>query len=281
MMERSVSCTLNRIRRVICALRYRITLLMGWSMSQTAALLRALKREFKAHSLTYAAVAKELGLSESSVKRMFTGNSVSLARLEALCQIVGMDIVDLVQKMASERKRINTLTADQEREVAADPRLLLVAICVLNGWSFDEIVTTYTFSEPECIQLLARLDRLRLIELQPLNRYRLAVTNDFKWIPNGPIQRFFKEKVQPGFMQSSFSGPGEKFEFRNGMLSRASNAIMLKHMDRLVAQFNALHAEDSALPLEERFGSSLMLAFRPWEFGYFQEMRRNKGGKVF
>lgn len=82
-------------------------------------------------------------------------------------------------------------------------------------------------------------------------------------------------------MKSTFSGPGEKFEFRSGMLSRASNAIMLKKMDRLVSEFNELHSEDSALPLGERFGSSLMVAFRPWEFGYFQEMRRSRELKVF
>ena len=44
---------------------------------------------------------------------------------------------------------------------------------------------------------------------------------------------------------------------------------------------NALHAEDSVLPLQERFGSSLMIAFRPWEFGFFQEMRRSTERKVF
>jgi hypothetical protein len=82
-------------------------------------------------------------------------------------------------------------------------------------------------------------------------------------------------------MQSTFTAPGEKLEFRSGMLSRASNAAMLKKMDRLVAEFNELHAEDSSLPLEERFGSSLMIALRPWELSYFRELRRDPEAKVF
>jgi len=250
-------------------------------MSQVSALLKTLKRELKANGVTYAVVAERLELSESSVKRMFSESRLSLDRLEALCQIVGMEISDLVRKMASERQRINMLTREQEREVAADPKLLLVAICVLNGWTYEEILGTYTLSEHECIQLLARLDRLRLIDLQPLNRFRLTVANDFRWIPDGPIQRFFSKEVQPGFLQSTFTGPGEKFEFCSGMLSRASNATMLKKMDRLVAEFNELHAEDSGLPLADRFGSSLLIALRPWEFSFFREMRRDPEGKVF
>lgn len=250
-------------------------------MSQVSALLKTLKRELKANGITYAEVAQRLDLSESSVKRVFSESRLTLDRLEALCHIVDMEILDLAQKMGSERKRISMLTEEQEREVAADPKLLLVAICVLNAWTFEEIIEAYTLSEHECIQLLARLDRLRVIDLQPLNRFRLTVDNDFRWIPDGPIQRFFSQEVQPGFMQSTFTGPGEKLEFRSGMLSRASNATMLKKMDRLVAEFNELHAEDSGLPLQERFGSSLMIALRPWEFSYFRQLRRDPEGKVF
>lgn len=250
-------------------------------MSQAAALLKTLKRELKAQGMTYADVASRLELSESSIKRLFSESKISLGRLDALCQIAGMEISDLVQKMGEDRKRIDMLTEQQEREVAADPKLLLVAICVLNLWTFDEIIKIYELSEHECIQLLAKLDRLKLIELLPLNRFRLTVANDFRWIPNGPIQRFFRKEVQPGFMKSTFSGPGEKLVFRNGMLSRGSNATMMKKMDRLVAQFNELHDEDAGLPLEERFGSSLLVAIRPWEFSYFRELRRDSKEKVF
>ena len=250
-------------------------------MSQAAALLKTLKRELKAQGMTYADVASRLELSESSIKRLFSESKISLGRLDALCQIAGMEISDLVQKMGEDRKRIDMLTEQQEREVAADPKLLLVAICVLNLWTFDEIIKIYKLSEHECIQLLAKLDRLKLIELLPLNRFRLTVANDFRWIPNGPIQRFFRKEVQPGFMKSTFSGPGEKLVFRNGMLSRGSNATMMKKMDRLVAQFNELHDEDAGLPLEERFGSSLLVAIRPWEFSYFRELRRDSKEKVF
>lgn len=250
-------------------------------MSQVAAILKTLKRELKAQGITYADVASRLELSESSIKRLFSESKISLGRLDALCQIAGMEISDLVQKMGEKRQRIDMLTEQQEREVAADPRLLLVAICVLNLWTFDEIIRIYELSEHECIQLLAKLDRLKLIELLPLNRFRLTVANDFRWIPNGPIQHFFRKEVQPGFMKSTFSGPGEKLVFRNGMLSRGSNATMMKKMDRLVAQFNELHDEDAGLPLEERFGSSLLVAIRPWEFSYFRALRRDAKEKVF
>ncbi len=49
----------------------------------------------------------------------------------------------------------------------------------------------------------------------------------------------------------------------------------------MVAEFNEFHAEDTSLPLEERFGSSLLIAFRPWEFDYFRALRKDPVEKVF
>ncbi|MBE9521946.1 MAG: helix-turn-helix transcriptional regulator [Proteobacteria bacterium] len=250
-------------------------------MSQVTALLKTLRRELKAQGITYADVATRLGLSESSIKRMFSESKLSLDRLEALCQVAGIEISDLVQKMSEERKRIDMLTEEQEREVADDSKLLLVAICALNLWAFKEIIEAYKITEHECVQLLAKLDRLKVIEFLPLNRFRLTVANDFRWIPNGPIQRFFRTEVQPDFMKSTFSGPGEKLVFRNGMLSRGSNATMMKKVDKLVAEFKELHDEDAGLPLKERFGSSLLVAMRPWELEHFRKFRRGVEEKVF
>ena len=250
-------------------------------MSQTPILLNTLKRELKAQGITYAQVAGNLGLSESSIKRLFANSNLSLARLEQLCQLVGLEISDLVQKMGENRKKIDRLTVEQEREVAENPRLLLVAICVLNHWTYDEILDAYELDEHECVQLLAKLDRLKIIELLPLNRFRVIVANDFRWIANGPIQDFFRREVQQDFMHSSFTGAGEKLLFLNGMLSRGSNATIIKKMQRLMAEFNELHEDDTGLPLEERFGTSIMVALRPWEFSYFRELRRDPDSKVF
>ncbi len=250
-------------------------------MSQAASLVKTLKRELKAQGMTYADVAQGLGLSESSIKRMFADSRLSLDRLDALCQLLGLEFADLAHKMSESRTRIDRLTEEQERQVASDPKLLLVAISALNHWSFEEIIASYDLSEHECIQLAAKLDRLKLIELLPGNRFRLTVSNDFRWIPNGPIQQFFRREVQPDFIKSNFSGPGEKMVFRSGMLSRGANALLMKKIERLIAEFNELHDEDTSLPLTERYGTSLLVAMRPWELSHFRELKRNPDEKNF
>src|SRR5690554_2637440 len=178
----------------------------GAVMAQTSAIVGELKRQLRAHGLTYQDVAQALALSEASVKRLFSDRQFSLKRLDQVCGLMGMEITDLVLKLAPE-PRVEQLSEEQERELVSDLRLLLVAVCTMNRWQFGEILQNYRIEEPELIRYLARLDRMGLVELLPGNRIKLLVSHDFAWQPRGPIQRFFKREVRKVFWNFDFDKP--------------------------------------------------------------------------
>ena len=250
-------------------------------MSETRAIVQVLKKALRAANVTYVDVATALGLSESSVKRLFSEQDFSLKRLDQVCQLMNMEISDLMRQLDQSKQQIEQLTFDQEQLLVSDIKLLVVAICALNHWCFDEIILRYNIEKTELIQCLAGLDKLRLIELLPNNKIQLLISSHFNWIKNGPIQRFFESQVQTDFLDSSFSGKGELRVFATGMLSRESNNILTKRMERLAQEFRQFHNEDSGLPLEERFGSSMVLAIRPWELAAFESLRRAEDLRVF
>lgn len=250
-------------------------------MSETRAIVQALKKSLRAANVTYVDVATALDLSESSVKRLFSDQDFSLKRLDQVCQLMNMEISDLMRQLDQSKLQIEQLTLDQEQLLVSDIKLLVAAICALNHWCFDEIISRYTIEKTELVQCLAKLDKLRLIELLPNNKIKLLISSHFSWIKNGPIQRFFESQVQMDFLDSSFSGKGELRVFTTGMLSRSSNNILIKRMERLAQEFRQFHNEDSSLPLEERFGSSMVLAIRPWELAAFESLRRAEDLRVF
>lgn len=250
-------------------------------MAQTKALVRALKQVLKSHGVTYAEMARRLGMSEASIKRVFAKGSFTLERLDRVCELLGIEISDLAKIVEHESERVVQLTLQQEKEIVADPKLLLVAVHVLNHWNLDEIVAQYTISKTECIQLLTHLDRLRIIELLPNNRIRVIVGRNFSWLPDGPFQRHFRSQLEANFFESRFDGKGEHLAFVSGMLSRNSNAVIQHHMRRLGAEFTELHDQDVRLPLDERFGTSLLIAVRPWVPEMFKKLQRRPARKQF
>lgn len=239
-------------------------------MAQTKEIIQALKYALKAQGKTYADVAIALDLTEASVKRLFSKNSFTLSRLERVCHLLDMEISDLVQLMNERQQRIQHLTVEQESEITRDVKLAMVTVCVLNRWTMQEIIDYYHISETECVRHLARLDRLKLIELMPGNRIRLMVAPNFSWRENGPIQAFFQRTISQEFFNTRFNRNDECLMVLNGMFSRHSNAEFQRKLKRLAREFDLLNDDDAALDIEQRFGVTLVLAMRGWQYGLFE-----------
>jgi len=245
-------------------------------MSQITALIDTLKLALKLNGFTYADLARELKQSEANVKRMFSTKSFTLRRIDEICKVLDMEITDLLQMLDEQQHHITRLTKKQEQELISDLRFLLVALCARNHWTFEQIVRYYDIAEMDCIQYLAKLDRLKLIHLLPGNRIKLLVSPDFRWNPGGPIERFFEKQVQIEFLHSNFKKPNELRLFMHGLLSHTSCGILIKKMEELAKSFAELQTEDTNLPPAKRTSVGMVLAMRHWELSVFTALKRQK-----
>ena len=102
---------------------------------QATRLVDALKRMLKGRGITYAGVAAGLGLSEASVKRMFSRGDFTLQRLEDVCRVASIDFGELLHAASVHEAGMTHLTIEQEEEIVSDPKLLLVAFCAVGHWT--------------------------------------------------------------------------------------------------------------------------------------------------
>jgi len=251
-----------------------LVVLKGRTMHQARLLIATLKQELKKQNKTYKHVAKALELSEASVKRLFCEEAFSLERLDKICELLQMEFTDLVKLMEKNINLTSQLTLTQEQELVADIRLLLMAHFLIHGLLFSEIITRYKISETEGIQLLAKLDRMKVIELLPGNKVKMIISKDFQWIKNGPIQYFYQRNIQPEFLESSFTAPEELRIFVSGLFSSRSTNVLIKKIQRLANEFNELNFEDQSVDSSQRVGTSLVVAMRSWEPSVFSQLRR-------
>jgi transcriptional regulator with XRE-family HTH domain len=243
-------------------------------LPQTSLLIAALKRALKARGVTYAQVAQTLELSEASVKRVFSEESFTLQRLEQVASLAGLSLTELARMVEDSSDSVRQLTEEQEQLLVEQPRLFLVFYLLLNQYTLEDIVRDYEIEQLEGVRLLARLDRMGLIELQPGNCVRLRTSRFLAWRETGPIRRFFDERIREEFFESRFDQGGELLKFVSGMLSRASLRVMERKLALLAQEFTELSRLDASLPLEERHGCSVMLAQRLWKFSLFSSLAR-------
>lgn len=243
-------------------------------MSQARIVVDELKRILRENGYSYRDVAARLDLSEASVKRLFSQADFSLERLEKVLAMAGLDFSDLMDRVNSRREFLSELTPEQEEALVGDPDFFVITFLVLNRWRIEEIVEEYDFTPQVVEKVLLRLNRLKLIELLPLNRYRLLTSRNFTWRRHGSVSRFFRRTVLPEFFDSQFRDPGEDLRFLGGMLSADSALEMNDGIRRLARQFAELTEQDSRLPLSRKAGCSAVLGFRPIEYSIFRERRR-------
>lgn len=243
-------------------------------MTQAQSIADLLKRALRARGITYAALAGRIHMSEASVKRMFSQRNFTLARLDRICAAAGIEFAELTRGFNPEDRLIARLTVQQEAEIVADPKLFLVALCVLNLLGFEEIHATYRLEKAELTGLLTRLDRIGFIELLPNNRIKLLVARTFSWTPNGPIMQAFKRHAGD-FFDADFGQPGELMLLLNGRLSPASRLALVERLRRVAREFSDQHMEDAALPAAERPPVSLLIACRPWRMQVLRDLLRD------
>jgi transcriptional regulator with XRE-family HTH domain len=241
-------------------------------MIGTAALVQGVKTRLRAQGLTYRELARRLGLSEPTIKRDLARGSFSLKRLDRICEVLGVGVEDLLSP--PDRSPITELTEQQEHALVSNPRLLVVTYLVVNDWKFADIIATFRLDANELIDVLLKLDRLKILDFRPPTRMRKLTARNFTWRKDGPVQAYFLQRVIPEFFNARFEALGDEMRFVAGTLSAASMLRLQSSLRRVAAEFEQLAHQDSRLPLEERDGCSAILAFRRWEFSEFAKLRR-------
>lgn len=246
-------------------------------MAQASRLVHELKGQLKLKSVTYRELAEQLELSESAVKQMFSSGNMTLARLDRICEILDLELGDLVRLSEDAGKQLQSLSLEQEAELVGDTKLLLVAYCLVNHWSFADILDRYELTEVEGIRYLARLDRMKLIELLPGNRAKALISSNFNWQPNGPIEQYFRKEVQGPFFNANFNDDGCMRLVKNGDISPVAKQQIMERMHSIGQLFDDTVREEHKLPLDQREGTTMVLAIRNWMFQAFEAFERPQG----
>jgi len=241
-------------------------------MSRTF-LFDSIRVHLKARGHTYRQLADGINVSEPTIKRIFATNDCTIERLEEICQFLNIELAQLIKSTPKKRKLLTQLTLKQETELAQNKKLLMIAICVMGLWSFDDMLSHLVVSKAECIALLHRLERIGFVEMQPKNQYRLLVAKDFTWIVDGPIMRLVKG-VSLDFFNHRFEAPGEVLKIINVRVSPQMRESLKAKLEHVAQQYADQVVADSYLPLDERPPLSICIAVRSWVPEFLRDLMR-------
>lgn len=235
-----------------------------------ARIVTNVKAALKARGVTYAELAKRIGLSETSVKRVLSRGTLSLKRLEQICDAIGTSVGEMAQlALGPDDRHPEMLTLGQEKALAADPQLFACYHFVANGRSNREIEAAMNAERETVLGWLEQLKALGLVTRSSAKRTHAVAAVAVKWRPDGPVRKMYEREVRADFLQSLFRAERETLDFRFAEVSEASYRILQRKLDRLAADFRDLADLDRALPSSAKRNVGCLLAMRPWVYSRF------------
>ena len=235
-------------------------------MSQASLLVEKLKRAIKAQRLTYADIAKKLGISEPTIKRIFSHGDMNLSRFEEVCAAAGIQFADLITASDDQIGNPHQLSVEQEEVLALDEDLLKVFHYLSKGWALGEIRDHLPMGLKKFSRILMELDRIDLIELHANDHIRLKKGSFVQWAHHGPLFQKYGRAIACEFSDYDFKGPGEVMWFLPTPISPGLKVLIekkLRETSETIAEWVALDARSrkSNHVLQEE---AIFIGFRKW-----------------
>lgn len=146
-----------------------------------------LKHALKSRKITYRELARGIGMSESGVKKLFSGRDGSFQRLAQICQYAGLSLREIVGSTHS----IDVAFSNQQQEEFLKTPILfqLYWLLAYERIPLEEAKKILGLTSKNCFHYLRKLDSLDMIRLLPGDRLRLPSIKAVRWTGDGVFMR--------------------------------------------------------------------------------------------
>lgn len=232
-------------------------------------IFETLKTVLRAHKITYAELARRLGTSEPTIKRVFAARDDKLSRILDICAALDLSFDDIIAQARRTEVAPMVLGDRVEAQLAADPSAFHVFILLRDGMSTTEIRRQFDLDADALFNLGRRLELLGLVDVLEAGRIRLRMEQPIQFRRDGPLHRSLM-KLNLDFIQSVFLKQDSE---DSGFLtqSRRISTHTARHMMREIRQLNRdlsemARQDQLTLPSSELRSFKLCMAWSPVMF---------------
>ncbi len=209
--------------------------------SEFKVVLSQLKKILKARKMKYRDLADKVGLSESAIKKIFSGDDCSFRRLNSMCQVLDTKLYDILAEIETEQMKPARFTDQQEQFFCENIDYFnFFWKLVVERISLDDIKEQSQLSEECVFKYLKKLDELELIELHAEGKVKIPKYSLQKWVGSGPLTRLIQEKWSVNLVKDLVEHreeEGHVYAFRFLRLKESSLTELHEAIDQLEYEF--------------------------------------------
>lgn len=152
-------------------------------------IMDALKVLLRRRKIRYHAVADHLGISETSIKRMFGGTPCNIAKIMKICELCDISFFELINSIERPSETNYYLTEEQELHFVKWPGHFAIFRDLKLGLAIGKIQEKWKLKSDKLYRILRQLEKLGLIEVKAGNQAKVLVDGMIRVRDNGPFAR--------------------------------------------------------------------------------------------
>ena len=228
----------------------------------TGRLIFALKQQLKARHLSYQHVASRLKVSESTVKRYFSGKAVTIDVLQRLAEIVDLDLLSLVIVAQDQSEVQHGLSKAQQAAFSRRGPLSATYFLLNGGWTPAQIAREFDFGR-QIDTLLANLEALGMIRRMSKRGVKILVKPDLGKGAYGQMTEHAADMAHQFLREINLRDDKCEWMFCAARLSQGSVLELRQTIKHFENDVRELSKRDMALLPEETQWYRLFVGAKP------------------
>lgn len=235
-------------------------------------LIKVLRKLLRSNGLGIRDIAERMAVSPATVKRWFAGQGLAIDRFEALCDLAGIGLAELVELAAAPpRELARELTLAQEQALTENTLLSFLFFMIISGWPPSDLHDDFGVPVKDIETQLTRLERLALIDRLSGGRVRSRIDRRVAW-RRGPMRKHFEQHMKRQFLEIDFGDPAAIYTAETAKLSPSGVARLEELIERFRLDVQQLADDDRRHSLLPRLWHTVLLAARPLDSARFRAL---------
>lgn len=163
----------------------------------------SLKKVLKTKGITYASLAKELQMAESSVKRIFANENCSLDKLVDICSVLEISLSQLTDLYSAGSLPELEIHPEAESFFLRNPHYFSFLRQLSLNNSVKEVQSKNKLSSSSTKKYLIKLEELNLVKRVKKNEYEIVRSGFIKLSENGELLAKLTEQWSKNLLEKS------------------------------------------------------------------------------
>lgn len=144
--------------------------------------MNELKRALKRQNTSYAELAREMDLPESTLKKWFNAKDGSFDRIISICQVLGLPVYAVIKNAEEQNVQTFTFSETQQKFFLKDKTCFAIYwLLVYERMTADEVMKRLGIDQKVMDRAMLGLDKIKLVQYGPNNSLKIPKMRPIRW----------------------------------------------------------------------------------------------------